>query len=149
MTVHILADSASDLPLEFYEKNGVTLLPLGVHIDEHDYRDLLTITPKEVYDAMREGKVAKTTQISPLDVKEIFTSLAQKKVPALYVAFSSELSGTYQTAVMIGNEVKKNILILSLPLSIQNVLHLALALLLNMQLNSPVKEKLYTKSQSL
>ncbi|WP_411334627.1 DegV family protein [Metabacillus indicus] len=107
MTVHILADSASDLPLEFYEKNGVTLLPLGVHIDEHDYRDLLTITPKEVYDAMREGKVAKTTQISPLDVKEIFTSLAQKKVPALYVAFSSELSGTYQTAVMIGNEVRE------------------------------------------
>ncbi|MDR0136423.1 DegV family protein [Metabacillus idriensis] len=107
MTVHIVADSASDLPLEFYEEHGVTLLPLGVHIEENDYRDLVTISPKEVYDAMREGKIAKTTQISPLDVKETFTELAKKQVPALYVAFSSELSGTYQTAVMIGNEVKE------------------------------------------
>lgn len=107
MTVQIIADSASDLPLDFFEGNGVTLLPLGVHIGESDYRDLVTISPKEVYDAMREGKIAKTTQISPLDVKEAFTELAKKQVPALYVAFSSELSGTYQTAVMIGNEVKE------------------------------------------
>ncbi|PLR68926.1 DegV family protein [Bacillus sp. UMB0893] len=106
MTVKIIADSASDLPLDFFEKNGVALLPLGVHIGKSDYRDLVTISPKEVYDAMREGKVAKTTQISPLDVKETFTELAKKQMPALYVAFSSELSGTYQTAVMIGNEVK-------------------------------------------
>lgn len=107
MTVKIIADSASDLPLDFFKKNGVALLPLGVHIGESDYRDLVTISPKEVYDAMREGKVAKTTQISPLDVKETFTELAKKQMPALYVAFSSELSGTYQTAVMIGNEVKE------------------------------------------
>ncbi|WP_191566043.1 DegV family protein [Metabacillus idriensis] len=107
MTVKIIADSASDLPLDFFEKNGVALLPLGVHIGKSDYRDLVTISPKEVYDAMREGKVAKTTQISPLDVKETFTELAKKQMPALYVAFSSELSGTYQTAVMIGNEVKE------------------------------------------
>lgn len=107
MTVKIIADSASDLPLDFFEKNGVALLPLGVHIGKSDYRDLVTISPKEVYAAMREGKVAKTTQISPLDVKETFTELAKKQMPALYVAFSSELSGTYQTAVMIGNEVKE------------------------------------------
>jgi DegV family protein with EDD domain len=35
----------------------------------------------------------------------VFTDLAKKGVPSLYVCFSSELSGTYQTAMMIRNEV--------------------------------------------
>lgn len=105
MTVHILADSASDLPIDFFETNSVSFIPLSVHIKGKDYQDLLTVQPKDVYNSMREGAVVKTSQASPLNLKELFTDLAKGKRSCLYVAFSSELSGTYQTAMMIRNEV--------------------------------------------
>lgn len=105
MTVHILADSASDLPIDFFETNSVSFIPLSVHMKGKDYQDLLTVHPKDIYSAMRDGEVVKTSQASPLYLKELFTDLAKRKLSCLYVAFSSELSGTYQTAMMIRNEV--------------------------------------------
>jgi DegV family protein with EDD domain len=106
MTIHILTDSGCDLPLSFFEEHPNTLLlPLGVHLDGNDYLDLETIEPKKVYDAMKEGKTPKTSQVSPHRFKEVFTELAAKKQPAVYIAFSSQLSGTYQTAMMIREEV--------------------------------------------
>ncbi|MTH53275.1 DegV family EDD domain-containing protein [Bacillus mangrovi] len=107
MNVQIIADSASDLPLEFFESNKVVLLPLGVHLKGEDYEDLLTIQSVDIYEAMKAGEMAKTSQCNPMTIKEMFTGLAQKGETAFYPAFSSELSGTYQTAVMVANEVKE------------------------------------------
>ncbi|WP_413356484.1 DegV family protein [Robertmurraya sp. 2P01SA] len=107
MSVKILADSACDLPLSFYEENGVTLFPLGVHLGEQEYEDLLTINPSTVYKAIRSGEMPKTSQVSPLKFEEYFKEMAKNKEEGIYIAFSSQLSGTYQTAVMIRNQVKE------------------------------------------
>ncbi|MDQ0217556.1 DegV family protein [Peribacillus cavernae] len=107
MTVQIIADSACDLPLSFYKENNVSFMPLQVLLDGKNYEDLQTIDPKEVYSAMREGKAPKTSQVSPEYFLELFTKLAQQNQQAIYIAFSSELSGTYQTAVMARNQVKE------------------------------------------
>jgi DegV family protein with EDD domain len=107
MSVKILADSACDLPLEFYEENGAILFPLKVHIGDTEYEDLKTIQPKQVYDAIRAGDLPKTSQASPAGFKEVFTELAKNKQDGIYIAFSSQLSGTYQTAVMIAEQVKE------------------------------------------
>ncbi|WML49594.1 DegV family protein [Neobacillus sp. PS3-34] len=107
MSVRILADSACDLPIDFYEKNNVTLLPLKVHINDREYEDLKTIDPKTVYDSIRNGSVPKTSQTSPLLFEEAFTRMAQNNEDGIYIAFSSQLSGTYQTAVMILEQVKE------------------------------------------
>jgi DegV family protein with EDD domain len=107
MSVKILTDSASDLPLSFYEENNVTLLPLKVHLDDTEYVDLLTIDSKKVYQAIREGKVPKTSQVSPQVFEEAFTKMAENGEDGIYIAFSSELSGTYQTAVMMLDQVKE------------------------------------------
>ncbi|MBU8877428.1 DegV family protein [Bacillus sp. FJAT-29790] len=107
MSVKILADSACDLPLSFFEENDVTLFPLKVHLNETEYEDLVTIDPKTVYLAIREGKIPKTSQASPLAFEEAFTKMAKNNEDGIYIAFSSELSGTYQAAVMIRNQVKE------------------------------------------
>ncbi|MBP2241133.1 DegV family protein with EDD domain [Cytobacillus eiseniae] len=107
MSVKILTDSASDLPLSFYKENDVTLFPLKVHLDDTEYEDLLTIAPKTVYQAIREGKLPKTSQVSPLLFEKTFTKMAENNEDGIYIAFSSELSGTYQTAVMILEQVKE------------------------------------------
>lgn len=107
MQVKILADSACDLPLRFYEENNVTLIPLKVHINDEEYEDVKTIDPKTVYDAIRAGNVPKTSQASPLIFEEIFMKMASNNEDGIYIAFSSELSGTYSTAVMILDQVKE------------------------------------------
>ncbi|RDW19937.1 DegV family protein [Oceanobacillus chungangensis] len=105
MTVKILADSATDLSKEHYNEFDIEMVPLTVHLDDKDYQDGVTIEPLTVYNAMREGKVPKTSQVSPLTFKTIFTPYAEKNQPLVYIAFSSQLSGTYQTAKMMLQEV--------------------------------------------
>ena len=107
MTVKILADSGSDLPLQFYQDNDIKLFPLKVLLKGQEFEDLLNIEPKTIFDEIRNGEVPKTAQVSPLDFEKTFTKMAQNKEEGVYIAFSSQLSGTYQTAVMIRNQVKE------------------------------------------
>jgi DegV family protein with EDD domain len=107
MTIKILADSASDLPESFFKQENVELIPLKVLFGETEFEDMVTIHSEKVYDAMRDGQVVKTSQASPMFMKDIFTEIAKKKETAIYIAFSSELSGTYQSAVLMQNEVKE------------------------------------------
>ncbi|MFZ7945242.1 MULTISPECIES: DegV family protein [Bacillaceae] len=107
MPVKILADSACDLPKSFYEEKNVTLFPLKVQINDQEYEDVKTIDSKTVYDAIRSGVVPKTSQVSPHLFEEVFTEMAEKNEEGIYIAFSSELSGTYSTAVMILDQVKE------------------------------------------
>ena len=108
MAVKILADSACDLPLNFYKQYQVQLLPLKVLIDNQEYEDLVSIQPDSVYESIRAGQMPKTSQVSPTTFERIFTEMAKQKQEGIYIAFSSELSGTYQTAVMILEQVKEN-----------------------------------------
>ncbi|WP_223700715.1 DegV family protein [Sutcliffiella deserti] len=105
MAIKIIADSASDLPKELITEKNIELLPLKVLFGETEYDDMVTIDSTSVYEAMREGQVVKTSQASPSQMKEVFTNLAKNGDAAIYIAFSSELSGTYQTAVLMQNEV--------------------------------------------
>jgi DegV family protein with EDD domain len=107
MPVKILADSACDLPKDFYSDHNVTLFPLKVQVNGQEYEDVKTIDPKAVYDAIRAGDVPKTSQVSPLLFEEVFTKMAENNEDGIYIAFSSALSGTYQTSVMILDQVKE------------------------------------------
>lgn len=105
--MRIFADSACDLPKSYFETNPVTLIPLRVHIDETEYLDVMTIDSQEVYAQIRQGKQPKTSQASPEQFLTLFEELAQSGEEGLYIAFSSELSGTHNTAVMIRDQVKE------------------------------------------
>ncbi|MDZ5713024.1 DegV family protein [Jeotgalibacillus haloalkalitolerans] len=107
MNIQLIADSASDLPGEFFTEHNITLLPLHVHIGDEEYEDIVTIKSKDVFDSIRNGGHPKTSQASPKKMEEVFTDLAKSGKKGLYIAFSSELSGTYQTAVMIRDQVKE------------------------------------------
>lgn len=107
MNVQIVADSACDLTEEQYEAYAIEMVPLTVHLDNEDYLDAVDIHPKQVYDQMREGASTKTSQVSPQAFHDLFSSFAKEGKPLVYVAFSSELSGTYQTAKMMEQEVKE------------------------------------------
>jgi len=106
--MRLFADSASDLPKEFFEKEKVVLFPLRVHIGEEEYEDIRTIHSLKVYDAIRSGIHPKTSQASPEEMLSAFEQLAKDGDEGLYIAFSSELSGTYSTAVMVAAQVRED-----------------------------------------
>ncbi len=105
MSIKIIADSAADLPPQIIEEYNIEILPLIVTIDDQEFRDGEDIKPLEIFNGMREGKVYKTAQIPIIYFQELFTKYAQEKQSCIYLAFSSELSGTYQAAVMARNQV--------------------------------------------
>ncbi len=108
MTVKIIADSACDLTDKDYQELKIDCVSLTVLLDDNSYLDGQTISAKTIYDAMRNGKAPKTSQVSPQSFKEIFTKYAQDDQPCLYLAFSSELSGTYQSATIAAKEVQEH-----------------------------------------
>ncbi|GAA0592979.1 DegV family protein [Virgibacillus siamensis] len=107
MNTKILADSACDLTNRHYKAFDIEMVPLTVHLKGKDFEDVNEIEPKTVYDAMRQGEGTKTSQVSPQTFKTIFTSYAESNQALVYFAFSSELSGTCQTAKMMAQEVQE------------------------------------------
>lgn len=108
MNVNILADSACDLSTDDYKKYDIEMVPLNVHLDGKQYRDVHDIEPKTVYDGMRSGQTPKTSQPAPEAFKDLFMQCAENNEPLVYVSFSSELSGTYQSAKIMEEMVRSD-----------------------------------------
>lgn len=105
--MRLFADSASDLPKEFFEKENVVLFPLRVHIGNEEFEDIRTIHSTKVYEAIRNDIRPKTSQVSPDEMLNAFGTLAKDGEEGFYIAFSSELSGTYGTAMMASEQIRE------------------------------------------
>ncbi len=108
MGVQIIADSACDLPMELIEQHHLEVLPLLVIMKGKEYRDDIDIEPEEMYTYMKQGGSVKTAQVPYSTFDEKFRQLINKPDEYIYIAFSSELSGTYQTAQVVINELKED-----------------------------------------
>ncbi|WP_088292049.1 DegV family protein [Bacillus mycoides] len=108
MSVKIITDSAADLPVELLQAYDIDLIPLRVYDEaETEYLDGVTLKSVTLLQKMREGAVYRTSLPSLETFQEKFVSYAKEGNPCIYLAFSSELSGTYQSSVLIKEEVKE------------------------------------------
>jgi len=103
----IVIDSTTDLSKELIEKYHIDVIPLRVLIDEREYMDKETITVEEVYESMKKGICPKTSLPSPQRLYDQFNRYASQGIDFIYDSFSSKLSGTYQAACQIIEELKK------------------------------------------
>lgn len=101
MAIKILSDSACDLPKDILEEYDIDILPIIVINKDKEYLDGITIEPKTVYDEMRNGTIYTTAQIPANIFNEKFTECAKNGDEVIYIAFSSGLSGTYQTSMFV------------------------------------------------
>lgn len=106
MSLQIITDSSCDLPVELLEVLNIKILPIVVIKDEVEYLDKVDIMPEDIYRGMENGDLYKTAQVPPKIFEETFEELAKNKQEALYLAFSSGLSGTYQTSILIRDGLK-------------------------------------------
>ncbi|MFT9488525.1 MAG: DegV family protein [Tepidibacillus sp.] len=105
MNIKIITDSAADLSKNVIEQYNIDVIPLQVFLNDQQFEDGVTIQPNELFQGMREGNVYKTSQPLLTRFKDVFEKYAKEKTSCIYIAFSSGLSGTYQSSVMIKNEV--------------------------------------------
>ncbi|MFC5558414.1 DegV family protein [Ureibacillus thermophilus] len=103
----LFTDSGSDLPKKFFDEHDVVLFPLRVHLNNQEYPDIIGVDLKEFYDEMRKGAAPKTSQVSPEDFYNTFEKYAKEGEEGIYISFSSQLSGTYNTAVMIAEQLRE------------------------------------------
>ncbi len=107
MAIKIITDSGCDLPKEILDEYGIEFLPMGVVMDEEERLDGIDLKPKQLYEGMRNGKAPSTTQVSAKAFLDFFSKLVQNEHSYIYLAFSSQLSGTYQTSKMILDQIKE------------------------------------------
>ena len=103
----ILADSICDLPQEVADELGIKIVPLSVMVGERNYTgiDGDCVSAKTVYDAMRKGQKTSTGQVPPILFREFFLKELERGNDVLQITVSSALSGSYQSAVSVQNQL--------------------------------------------
>lgn len=105
--VHIITDSAADLEPQEYEKLGVKCIPLRVAFGNREYQENVDLSKDAFYDLLLGNEeFPKTSQASPQVLTDLFEAARDAGDEAIYISLSSALSGTYQTALMIREDVE-------------------------------------------
>ena len=106
----IATDSCADLPQKLVEEMELKIVPLSVEIEAKNYfhypdeRELKVI---DFYQMLRAKKVAKTSLVNVGAFLSFFEDILKNGQDILYIAFSSALSGTYQSSVVAKEELLK------------------------------------------
>ncbi|MBP2002597.1 DegV family protein with EDD domain [Paenibacillus shirakamiensis] len=103
--VKIFADSTSDLHPDWIRDYQIGIIPLYVVFDHQTYKDGLELNPKQLYDLVGQtGKLPKTAAPSPADFIASFQPYVDAGDHIICITLSSELSSTYQNAVIAAGE---------------------------------------------
>lgn len=98
--IHIITDSGSDLPQQLCDELGIHIIPLYVMIGDDSHKDRVELQPETYYPRLKGlAKLPTTSQPTPGDFRELFSSLLAQGGEILCLTISSGLSGTYQSAI--------------------------------------------------
>lgn len=103
----ITTDSNSDLPKEYIEKLGTTIIPQYYSFGDTVYGDELNMPPAEFYERMKNGELPKSQANNPAVIEEKFRALLEQGIDIIHIAFSSALSGSYNNVCMVARELSE------------------------------------------
>ena len=96
-----------DLPKAFLEEKQVPVVSLSYIIDGATYKDGEGLTSKEFYDKIREGAMPTTSQVNPEQARDLFEPILKGGTDILHIAFTSGLSGTYNSCRIAAEELSE------------------------------------------
>ncbi|MFD2699830.1 DegV family protein [Paenibacillus shunpengii] len=103
--IKIFADSTSDLPKEWIHQYDIGIVPLYAVFGDESLKDGVDIVPEELYQRVKtEGRLPKTAAPSPADFMACFGPYIDEGYDILFISLSSELSSTYQNALLAASE---------------------------------------------
>lgn len=101
----ITTDSTVDLSKDYFEAHNIEVLSLTYTLDGAIYGDLDGLSSAEFYAKVREGAMPTTSQITPEQGAALFRKAAAQGKDILHIAFSSGLSGTYNSMRIAAEDV--------------------------------------------
>lgn len=109
MKITLITDSTCDLNPSFLKENNIPFAPLKVLFKDREYIDKIDLTNPEFYALMRDSKELPTTsQVNPGEFYDLFAKEVEAGNEVIGIFLSSELSGTYNSAViakeMVGSD---------------------------------------------
>ncbi len=96
----ILTDVNADLPVSYTEAENIGVISMIIQIDGKSYEPGKDIDADTFYKMMRAGKEPTTAASNPHQYEQAFKQVLDSGKDVLYLAFSSALSSSYQSAVM-------------------------------------------------
>lgn len=108
--IAVVVDSTAVIDNELFENNNnLYSLPLHLIIDDQSFRDGLDITPSEFCLKMNQASNLPTTSQPPVgDVFELMEKLVEQYDHIIYITISSKISGTFQTGMLVRNQVSND-----------------------------------------
>lgn len=106
----LMTDSCCDMTAQLAEELDLTVLPLSLLMGEETFYNWLDgrdIGFHEFYERVRGGTLATTSAISVGTFEDAMRPILESGRDILYLAFSSGLSTTYQSAVIAANSLKE------------------------------------------
>ncbi len=100
-TYRIVTDATADLPQNMVESMGLSVIPMECRLNDQTFIYEPTgkfLRPEMFYARMREGAATSTSQINVFAYVSHFEPILQAGEDILYIAFSSALTGSQQSA---------------------------------------------------
>ena len=101
----ITTDSNSDLPKEYIEKYNTTIIPQYYSFGNTVYGDELNMEPSEFYQRMKDGELPQSQANNPAVIEDKVRAILDKGMDIIHIAFSSQLSGSYNNVCMVAREL--------------------------------------------
>ena len=110
MSVRIVIDSTADVSAAL--RHRFSVVPLTVHFGEQEYVDGVDISHQKFYEMLVESDVLPTTsQASPAAFAQVFEKAVAAGDTVVALTVASPLSGTYQSAVIAGEEYEGKVFV--------------------------------------
>lgn len=93
----ICTDNTADLPEEYRRQNNIPTVNLAYILDGVTYGKGKELAPGDFYASVRNGSMPTTSQVNPEEGREFLERYTCQGKDVLYIAFSSGLSGTYNS----------------------------------------------------
>ncbi|MBM7689821.1 fatty acid-binding protein DegV [Enterococcus ureilyticus] len=109
MTFKLMTDSCCDLPYTYLGANDVEFISMTIQLNGKELVDDLgeTFDYDWFLQEIKTGGMPTTSQVNVGRYIEFFRPFVEKQVPILYLAFSSGLSGSYQSAIQAVDILKE------------------------------------------
>lgn len=104
---NLIIDSCCDLPHEVIDRDGVELIEFPYIMSDGEHTDDLyrSSSAHDFYQAMRDGEEPTTAQVPVPVFQAAFEKAVESGVPTVYLSFSSGLSGSFDAAVLVHEQI--------------------------------------------
>ena len=103
----ITTDNTADLPYSYYKQHNIEYMYLTYQMEGETYGKKNELEYKDFYERMRKGSMPTTSQVNSEEAKEVLRPILAQGKDILHLAFSSGLSGSYNSVRMAAEELRE------------------------------------------